>query len=87
LFIPNENPRQDNQLARAQFAERHGFGLCVRTHEVYRLRRALDRLLDPAERQLAAEACARFTRPNGAVEAAKMIEELAFMLRTKAVAA
>ena len=87
LFIPNENPRQDNQLARARFAERHGFGICVRTQEVYRLRRALDRLLDPAECQLMAEACARFARSNGAVEAAKMIEELAFMLRTKAVAA
>jgi len=86
LFIPNENPRQDNQLVRAQFAERHGFGICVRVHDVYRLRPAIHRLLDSAERQLMADACARFARPNGAVESAKMIEELAFVLRSEAAA-
>ncbi len=86
LFIPNENPRQDNQLARARFAERHGLALCARAHEVYRLDPAMDRLLDPAERQAMAIACARFARPNGAVEAARMIEELAFVMRTEAVA-
>jgi len=86
LFIPNENPRQDNQLARARFAERHGFGLCVRAHEVYRLEPAMERLLNATERLTMAEACARFARPNGAIEAARMIEELAFVLRTDAVA-
>jgi len=84
LFIPNENPRQDNQLVRAQFAERHGFGLCVRAHEIYRMRAAIERLLDPIERQLMADACSRFVRPNGAVESARMVEELAFALRTEA---
>jgi UDP:flavonoid glycosyltransferase YjiC (YdhE family) len=86
LFIPNENPRQDNQLVRAQFAERHSFGLCIRVHDVYRLRPAIDRILDPAERQLMANACARFARPNGAVEASRIIEELAFAMRTEAAA-
>jgi hypothetical protein len=86
LFIPNENPRQDNQVVRAQFAERHGYGICVRTREIYRLEPAIRRLLDPSERQLMADACARFARPNGAVEAAKMVEELAFVLRSKAAA-
>lgn len=83
LFIPNENPRQDNQLARAQFAERHGFGICVRAQELYRLRHAISRLLDPAERQLMADACARFAQPNGAAEAARMIEELSFAMRAQ----
>lgn len=86
LFIPNENPRQDNQLARARFAERHGLGLCVRAQEVYRLQPAVDRLLDPVERQRMTDACARFRRPNGAAEAARMIEELAFVMRAEAVA-
>jgi UDP:flavonoid glycosyltransferase YjiC (YdhE family) len=84
LYIPNENPRQDNQLARAEFAERRGFGLCVRAHEVYRLQPAIHRLLDPTERQLMVDACARFACPNGAIEAAKMIEELSYVARTSA---
>ncbi len=86
LFIPNENPRQDNQLARARFAERHGFGICVRARDVYRLRPAIDRLLDSDERRAMADACSRFARPNGATEAAKIIAELAFVLRTQAAA-
>jgi UDP-N-acetylglucosamine:LPS N-acetylglucosamine transferase len=84
LFIPNENPRQDNQLARARFAEQHGFGLCVRASEIYRMRPAIDRLLHPEENQRMIEACTRFARPNGAVEAARMIEELALVMRTEA---
>jgi len=83
LFIPNENPRQDNQVARAQFAERHGFGICVRAQDIYRLRHAIDRLLDGEERRAMANACARFARPNGALDSARMIEELAFTLRTE----
>jgi UDP:flavonoid glycosyltransferase YjiC (YdhE family) len=84
LFVPNENPRQDNQLARARFAERHRFGLCVRTCDIYRLRPAVERLLDAVERQAMADACGRFACPNGAAEAARMIEELAFAMRTEA---
>jgi UDP:flavonoid glycosyltransferase YjiC (YdhE family) len=85
LFIPNENPRQDNQLVRARFAERHGFGMCVRASEIYRMQSAMSRLLDPVQRRLMADACVRFARPNGAVEAAKMVEELASVIRTEPV--
>ncbi|HEX6142239.1 MAG TPA: glycosyltransferase, partial [Geminicoccaceae bacterium] len=37
LFVPNENPQQDDQLARARWAERHGLGFCLRANEIYRL--------------------------------------------------
>jgi len=77
IFVPNENPQQDDQLTRARFAERHGLGACVRVREVYRLGAAIERLLDPAERARIAERCAALERGNGAVETARLIEELA----------
>ena len=30
IFVPNEHPQQDDQLARARFVERQGLGACVR---------------------------------------------------------
>jgi glycosyltransferase involved in cell wall biosynthesis len=82
LFVPNENPQQDDQLARARWAERRGLALCVRTQEVYRLKPALERLLDPAERAEMAERSAGLDRTNGAEEASRAIVELAHIGRT-----
>jgi Glycosyltransferase family 28 C-terminal domain len=81
LFVPNENPSQDDQLARARYAERHGLGYCVRAREIYRLKPALDRLMDPAEQALVRERCAALDARNGAAEAAILIEELSSILR------
>jgi Glycosyltransferase family 28 C-terminal domain len=81
LFVPNENPSQDDQLARARYADRHGLGLCVRAHEIYRLIPALDRLLDPSERQAIATRCAALDVRNGAADAAAMVEELSYVRR------
>jgi hypothetical protein len=81
LFVPNENPSQDDQLARARYADRHGLGLCVRAHEIYRLRPALDRLLDSSERLAIASRCAALHLRNGAADAAAILEELSYVRR------
>jgi hypothetical protein len=78
IFVPNENPQQDDQLARAQFAERHGLGACVRVRDIYRLSACLDRLLDSDERQRIAARCATLDQSNGAIELAGFIEEMAY---------
>jgi Glycosyltransferase family 28 C-terminal domain len=78
IFVPNEHPQQDDQLARAQFAERQGLGACVRVRDIYRLSACIDRLLRLDERQRIAERCARLDRSNGARELATFIEEMAY---------
>jgi hypothetical protein len=78
IFVPNEHPQQDDQLARAQFAERRGVGACVRVREIYRLSACVDRLLRPEERQQIAERCASLDQSNGAGELAAFIEEMAY---------
>jgi hypothetical protein len=78
IFVPNEHPQQDDQLARAQFAERRGVGACVRVREIYRLSASVDRLLRPEERQRIAERCATLDQSNGAGELAAFIEEMAY---------
>jgi Glycosyltransferase family 28 C-terminal domain len=85
VFMPNENPQQDDQLGRARYAERHGLGFCVRTRDIYRLKPALDRLLDPDEQSAIRARCAALDPSNGAAEAARMIEEYAFIRRVERV--
>jgi hypothetical protein len=81
ILVPNEHPQQDDQLARARFAERHGLAACVRTREVYKLGPCIERLLDPGERQQIAHRCAALDHTNGALEFARLIEEMAYSRR------
>ncbi|HET6520432.1 MAG TPA: glycosyltransferase [Geminicoccaceae bacterium] len=81
LFVPNENPIMDDQLARAVHAERRGLGLCLRSRDVYHLRDRLARLLDPAARSAMRERMARLDRTNGAVQAARILEEMVYSRR------
>jgi Glycosyltransferase family 28 C-terminal domain len=78
IFVPNEHPQQDDQLARALFVEHHDLGACVRVREVYRLSACIERLLAPGERRRIARRCAALERSNGAVEMARLIEEMAY---------
>ena len=78
IFVPNEHPQQDDQLARARFAEHQGLGACVRVREIYRLSACIERLLAPAERRRIARRCAALERGNGAIELAGLIEEMAY---------
>jgi UDP:flavonoid glycosyltransferase YjiC (YdhE family) len=81
IFIPNEHPTMDDQLMRAQFAERRGLGLCVRTCEPYRLRAAIDRVLDPDHCDGIVSRCRALAFGNGAEAAARLIEEMAIGIR------
>jgi glycosyl transferase family 28 len=83
LFIPNENPQQDDQLGRARYADRHGLGICLRAQEIYQLKAALDRLLDPDEQAGIRARCAALGATNGAAEAARMVAEYASIRRVE----
>jgi hypothetical protein len=78
IFVPNEHPQQDDQLARARFVEHQDLGACVRAREIYRLSACIERLLAPRERLRIARRCATLERSNGAVEFAGLIEEMAY---------
>ncbi len=81
LYVPNEHPQTDDQLARALHAERMGFGLTVRIGQLYRLAERLATMLDPDERAQMRRRMARLDRRNGAVDAARILEEMAHTLR------
>jgi hypothetical protein len=83
VFVPNENPQQDDQLARASYADRHGLGICLRAQEIYRLKAALDRLLDPDEQAAIRARCAALGTTNGAEDAAHMVAEYASIRRVE----
>lgn len=82
IFIPNEHPTMDDQLMRAQFAQRQGMGLCVRTCEPYRLRDAIARILDPEQRESMIRRCRAAAFGNGAAAAARLIEETVVGINT-----
>ena len=81
VFVPNENPMMDEQLARAHFAERNGLGLCLRTREIYRARDCIERMLDETVRADIRKQCASLDPTNGATEIARFVEECVFSLR------
>jgi UDP:flavonoid glycosyltransferase YjiC (YdhE family) len=81
IFVPNENMSQDNQFARALFADRHGLAVCVRSKEVYKLTATIDRLFDPDERAQLETRMAVLDQANGAADAAALIDELAYTRR------
>ena len=76
IFIPNEHPTMDDQLMRAHFAQRHGLALCARTCEPYRLRDAIDRILDPDQRDRMIDRCRATAFGNGAATVAQLLEEM-----------
>jgi len=81
IFVPNEAMKQDSQIARALYADRHGLALCVRTNEIYRLTSTIDKLFDKQERESIKARLARLDPTNGAAEAAALINEMAYSRR------
>ena len=77
IYVPNENPSQDNQLARANFAARHGSAIVARREQPENLIQALEVVLDPDRRALMARAARELSRPNGAIEAADIVTQFA----------
>ena len=84
IFVPDERRSTDDQLMRALFAERRGLGLCVRAAEPYRVRGALDRLMDPEQRRAIAGRCRGLAAGNGARAAAELVEEMVLGLPASA---
>jgi UDP:flavonoid glycosyltransferase YjiC (YdhE family) len=81
ILVPNEATKQDNQVARSLYADRHGLAICVRTKDVYRLTATIDRLLDPSERELIRSRLGNLDQTNGAKQAAALIHEMAYSRR------
>lgn len=84
IFVPNENPKMDDQLARARFAVDRGFALAARAGEPYALAEALRKLLDGETHRRLRDHCAGLSRANGAAEIAQLIEAHAFGLQPSA---
>ena len=78
ILVPNEAMEQDNQLARALYADRHGLAACVRTKEIYGFTNKIDQLFDPHLRQRMKEQLGAVEPENGAAEAAEFIEEMVY---------
>ncbi|MGI9508025.1 MAG: glycosyltransferase [Geminicoccaceae bacterium] len=81
IFVPNEAMAQDNQLARALFADRRGLAACVRTKDVYHLTATIDKLLQQDERDRIRSKLSELDPINGAAEAALLIEEMTLSRR------
>jgi UDP:flavonoid glycosyltransferase YjiC (YdhE family) len=81
ILVPNEAMEQDNQLARAQYAERHELARCVRARDVYHLGDRIDDMLRPETQLRIKERLAALDQENGAHQAAAFIEEIAYSRR------
>jgi UDP:flavonoid glycosyltransferase YjiC (YdhE family) len=81
LFVPNEHPIMDDQGARARWAERRGLALAAAADDPYAIGRKLALLLDPDRRSALRAGMARLDSANGAVEAARIVTEMAYTLR------
>jgi len=76
IYIPNENPSQDNQLARAAFAARHGAAILVRHDRPEELIAALENILIPDNRDAMSLAAKSLAFENGALKAAELVTQL-----------
>lgn len=81
ILVPNEAMEQDNQLARALYADRHGLAKCVRASEIYEFTSTIDQLFDPEIRKQMQHRLDALGSENGAVEAAAFIEEVVYSRR------
>ena len=75
IFVPNENPSMDEQEARAGWAERHGLGLAIRSHETDRLAWALDAMQAPGVAGRMRRNAAALPAADGGREIARLIAE------------
>jgi hypothetical protein len=81
IFVPNESPEMDDQHLRATYAHATGLGLRIRASELSRAKTVVDIALSDDFRQEVRRRSARLDFVNGAVEAARAIEQLVFSVR------
>jgi len=82
IFVPNEAPEMDDQQLRAAYADASGLGLRLRAAELGRVKDTLDAALSDDFRDEMRRRSARLEFVNGAFEAARVIEQLVFSVRT-----
>jgi hypothetical protein len=75
-FLPNSNAPLDDQVARAEWAERTGVGLHIEGFDDRTVDRIATELGDPGSRREFAVRCARLPQANGAGEAQCAVEDL-----------
>lgn len=81
IFVPNEAPEMDDQHLRAAYAQSAGLGLCLRHCELNRVEATLDLALSESFQAEVRRRSGRLGFVNGAVDAAKAIEQLVFSIR------
>lgn len=81
IFVPNESPEMDDQHLRATYAYASGLGLRLRASELSRVNTVVDTAMSDDFRQEVRRRSARLDFVNGAVEAARAIEQLVFSVR------
>lgn len=84
IFVPNEAPEMDDQQLRAAYAHATGLGLRLRASELGRVAETIDIALSEDFRTELKRRSVRLAFVNGAVEAARVIEDLVFSVRTHA---
>jgi len=82
IFVPNESPEMDDQQLRAAYAHAAGLGLRLRAAETGRIGETIDIALSDDFRDEMRRRSARLEFVNGALGAARLIEELIFSVRT-----
>lgn len=82
IFVPNESPEMDDQHLRAAYADAAGLGLRLRAADLGRVSQIVEVALSDDFRTQLRRRSARLNFVNGAIEAARVIEELVFSVRT-----
>jgi len=73
LCVPNMKTGMDDQLARAEVAEKAGAMIVLREVTKQKVEIAVERLMDPDVRRTMTERCEKLHRPNGANQLAKWL--------------
>jgi hypothetical protein len=81
IFVPNESPEMDDQHLRAAYADAAGLGLRLRAAELGRVGQTIDVALSDDFRTELRRRSSRLEFVNGAIEAARVIEQLVFSVR------
>ncbi|WMT91981.1 glycosyltransferase [Pelagibacterium sp. H642] len=78
VFIPNRHPTMDDQGGRAEHAQALQAAFELPDNDLEDLPQLVALLADAKARAFLADKCQRIAQPNGAADAARMLEELAW---------
>jgi len=75
VLVPNLNRSMDDQGARARFAHQHGAAVHLDAGEIKDLPHVLEEMRDDGRRDELRQSCARISKPNGAGDVARLLQE------------